>query len=45
MSHLIDPDDHPLQPEDEDSELRYDHRTEPDEGLGEDDEPRTAPDE
>ncbi|MGN6796888.1 MAG: hypothetical protein ACTHKS_01930 [Gaiellaceae bacterium] len=38
MSQPIDPDDHPLRPEDEDSDLRYDERTtdqEPDE-LGED---------
>ena len=27
MSQPIDPDDHPLLPEDEDSELRYDERT------------------
>jgi hypothetical protein len=27
MSQPIDPDDHPLRPEDDDSELRYDNRT------------------
>jgi hypothetical protein len=27
MSQPVEPEDHPLQPEDEDSELRYDHRT------------------
>jgi hypothetical protein len=27
MTHPVEPDDHPLLPEDEDSELRYDERT------------------
>ena len=27
MSQPVEPEDHPLQPEDDDSELRYDHRT------------------
>jgi hypothetical protein len=31
MSRSVDPDDHPLRPEDEDSELRYDERTTEDE--------------
>ena len=31
MSEPVDPDDHPLRPEDDDSELRYDERTTEDE--------------
>jgi hypothetical protein len=45
VTQPVDPEDHPLQPEDEDSDLRYDHRT--DDGDGgeaadedDDDDPR-----
>ncbi len=30
MTQPVEPEDHPLRPDDEDSDLRYDHRTEPD---------------
>lgn len=40
MAEPVDPDDHPLRPEDEDSDLRYDERTtEDDSGEVEDDAP------
>jgi hypothetical protein len=32
MTQPVEPEDHPLRPEGEDSDLRYDDRTEPDEG-------------
>jgi hypothetical protein len=42
MSQPIDPDDHPLLPEDDDSELRYDERTTEDDADGGDAEEQNA---
>jgi hypothetical protein len=36
VTQPVDPDDHPLLPEDDDSDLRYDHRTEEDDAGEED---------
>jgi hypothetical protein len=38
MSQPIDPDDHPLLPEDDESELRYDERTTEDDSDEDEDE-------
>jgi hypothetical protein len=42
VTQPVDPEDHPLQPEDEDSDLRYDHRTDGDDEAADedDDDPR-----
>jgi len=39
VSQPVEPGDHPLEPEDDDSDLRYDHRTE---GAGDEDSESTG---